>query len=179
MDDEKPSTKHLVLKPKEIVPTDNVSRPGDGQAISVQLIHRENVLAEQRAAKRRKSKEPFPVSAAAGAPPLDPIFKPKEIVPLDPAAPANDEEAIRVPDILLENRIAEEESGWGRIFHRRRRRISRRTRDFIMIVGVVDVAIVLFVRWSLNTVSFIYGIAAVTLLTSTAAWIMFAVMDDY
>ena len=179
MDDEKPSTKHLVLKPKEIVPTDNVSRPGDGQAISVQLIHRENVLAEQRAAERRRGNVPFPAPEGAEAPPLSPIFKPKEIVPLDPPAPADDEEAIKVPDILLENRIAEVESGWGRIFHRKRKRISRRTRDFLIVVGSADLAVCAFVRGSFNAVSFIYGIAAVTLLTSSVAWIMFAVMDDY
>jgi hypothetical protein len=179
MDDEKPSTKHLVLKPKEIVPTDNRSRPGDGQAISVQLIHRENVLAEQRAAARMTSKAPFLAPAGVDAPPLSPIFKPKEIVPLDPPAPANDEDAIKVPDILLENRMAEEESGWGRIYYRKGKRISRRTRDFLIVVGSADLAIYAFVHWSFNAVSFIYGIAAATLLTSTAAWIMFAVMDDY
>jgi hypothetical protein len=178
MDDEKPSTKHLVLKPKEIVPTDNRSRPGDGQAISVQLIHRENVLAEQRAAERMKSKAPF-IAPAAAPPPLSPIFKPKEIVPLDPPAPADDEEAIKVPDILLENRIAEVESGWGRIFHKKRRRISKRTRDFLIVVGSADLAVCAFVHWSFNAISFVYGIAAATLLTSTVAWIMFAVMDDY
>jgi hypothetical protein len=179
MDDERPSTKHLLLKPKEIMPTDSVARPGDGQAISVQLIHRENQLAEERAAERRRTQAPFQVSPDAGAPPLPPVFKPKEIVPLDPPAPANDEEAIKVPDILLENRIAEEESGWGRIFHRKRKRISRRTRDFLIVVGSADLAVYAFVRGSFNAVSFVYGIAAVTLLTSTVAWVMFAVMDDY
>lgn len=179
MDDEKPSTKHLALKPKEIVPTDSVARPGDGQAISVQLIHRENRLAEQRAAERRRTQAPFPVSPGAGAPPLSPVFRPREVVPLDPPSHAGDGEAIRVPDILLENRIAEVESGWGRILHRKRRRISRRTRDYLLVVGTLDLAILGFVGWSPNPVSFVYGIAAVTLLTSSAAWIMFVVMDEY
>ena len=48
MADEKPSTKHLVLKPKEIIPTDRLSRTGDGTAISVQLIHEQNRIAEER-----------------------------------------------------------------------------------------------------------------------------------
>jgi hypothetical protein len=179
MDDEKPSTKHLLLKPKEIVPTDSVARPGDGQAISVQLIHRENQLAEERAAERRRTQAPFQVSPDAGAPPLPPVFKPKEIVPLDPPAHAGEEEAIRVPDILLRNRIAEEESGWGRIFPGKRKRISRRTRDFLIVVGPLDLAILLFMHWALNAVSLVFGIAAVTLVTTSLAWIMFVVMDEY
>lgn len=179
MDDEKPSTKHLVLKPKEIVPIDSVARPGDGQAISVQLIHMENLLAEKKAAERRRTQAPFPTDPGASAPALPPVFKPKEVVPMDPPAPSDDEEAIRVPDILLENRIAEVESGWGRIFFRKKRMISRRTRDFLIVVGPLDVAILLFMRWALNAVSFIFGIAAVTLVTSTLAWIMFVVMDEY
>jgi hypothetical protein len=179
MDDEKPSTKHLALKPREIIPTDSVSRAGDGQAISVQLIHRENMLAEQRAAERRRTQAPFPVPSGPGAPPLSPVFRPKEIVLTDPPAHASEDEAIRVPDILLENRIAEVESGWGRIFHRRKRKVSRRTRDFLLVVGTTDLAILGFVHSSLNSVSFVYGIAAATLLTSSVAWIMFVVMDEY
>jgi hypothetical protein len=179
MDDEKPSTKHLVLKPKEIIPTDSAARPGDGQAISVQLIHRENMLAELRAAERMKSRAPFPMAAGGGEPPLSPVFKPKEIVPLDPPAVAGEEEAIRVPDILLKNRIAEQESGWGRIYYRKGKRISRRTRDFLLVVGITDLAIVGFVHWSMNPISFVYGIAAATLVTSSFSWIMFMVMDDY
>jgi hypothetical protein len=179
MDDEKPSTKHLVLKAKEIVPTDSIARPGDGQTISVQLIHRENQLAEEKAAARRRTQAPFPASPGASEPPLPPVFKPKEIVPIDPPAHANEEEAIRVPSILLENQIAEEEAGWARIFLRKRRKISKRTRDFLLLVGPMDLAVVLFVRWSLNGVSLIFGISAVTLLTSSVAWIMFVVMDEY
>jgi hypothetical protein len=179
MDDEKPSTKHLVLKPKEIVPTDSVARVGDGQAISVQLIHRQNQLAEEKAAARRRTQAPFPGSPGASAPPLSPVFRPKEIVPLDPPAHAGDEEAIKVPDILLQNRIAEVESGWGRVFHRKRRRISKRTRDFLIVVVPLDLAILLFMRWALNAVSFVFGIGAVTLVTSSLAWIMFVVMDEY
>ena len=177
MDDEKPSTKHLVLKPKEVVPTDSVSRPGDGTAISVQLIHRQNQLAEERAA--RGTRGPFPgPGISEAAPPLAPVFKPKEIVATNPPVRAGDDEAIAVPDILLQNRIAEEESGWGRIRHRRKK-FSRRTRDFLLVVGLTDAAVVLFVHWSFNAISFVYGISAVTLLTSSVAWIMFVVMDDY
>jgi hypothetical protein len=178
MEDEKPSTKHLVLKPREVTPTDRVSRPGDGTEISVQLIHRQNQLAEERAARGTRGPFPDPEPAGGSAPPLSPVFKPKEIVAVNQPARAGDEEAIAVPDILLENRIAEEESGWGRVKHRKKK-FSRRTRDFLVGVGTVDAAIILFMHWSLNPVSFIFGLSAVTLLTSWAAWIMFVVMDDY
>jgi hypothetical protein len=179
MDDETPSTKHLVLKPKEVIPIDAVARPGDGSAISVQLIHSQNRLAEEKASKRKKVSLPQIESAEVRPPPLSPIFKPKEIELTDQPARPGDEEAISVPDILLENRIAEMESGWGRIRHKRRRLISRRTRDFFIIVGLGDLAVMGLVRWCLNAVSMVYGIAAVTLLSSTLAWIMFVVMDDY
>src|SRR5271163_844774 len=104
MNDEKPSTKHLVLKPKEIVPLDSVARPGDGNAISVQLIHKQNELAEQKAAARKKTQAPFPLALGGNESPLSPAFRPKEIVPTDQPTHTGDEEAIRVPDILLQNR---------------------------------------------------------------------------
>ena len=176
MDDEKPSTKHLVLKPREIVPIDALSRPGDGTTISVQLIHRENQLAEAKA-RARKAGGPFRPATPAAEPALSPVFRPKEIIPMDRPASADEDEAIAVPDILLENQVAEEKAGWGRVS--RRKRVSRRFRDFVVGVGAIDLAIIAFTAWSSNTVSFVYGIAAVTLVTSTAAWIMFVVMDDY
>jgi hypothetical protein len=178
MDDEKPSTKHLVLRPKEIIPIDKLARPGDGSAISVQLIHRQNQLAEEKASRRNRGQQPAP-EPVPDAPQLSPVFKPKDIVPTDPPAHLGDEEAISVPEILLENRIAEDESGWGRVRHRRKRLVSRRTRDFILGVGAVDLVIILVTWFAHNAISMIYGIAAITLLTSTFAWIMFFVMDDY
>ena len=60
MEDEKPDTRHLVLKPKEIELTEERSRPGDGTAISVQLIHRQNVLAEEKAARDRRRGRDLP-----------------------------------------------------------------------------------------------------------------------
>jgi hypothetical protein len=177
MEDEKPETRHLVLKPKEIIPMDKVSRPGDGTTISVQLIHRENVLAEEKSSRRK----PHERAALAGrsestAPP--PVFKPKDVTPMDPPSRPGDEEAIHVTDILLENRLAEEESGWGRI-KRWSGRKSKRNRDFILLVGGLDLAIAVYIKVMSNTVSTIYGIAGITLVTSTFGWIMFVVNDDY
>lgn len=178
MEDEKPSTKHLVLKPRVVVPTDPLSRPGDGTAISVQLFHQQNRVAEDKSARRRRDGSLFPASAAEPEPDLPAIFKPKDITPMDRPTRPGEEEAIRVDDILLENRIAEERSGWGRIRHWRRRR-SRRTRDFLIVVGSVDVALVIGMREMPSVLTMAYGVGAVVLFTSMVGWIMFAIMDDY
>ena len=50
MDDELPPVRRLALKPKEIFPTEERSLPGDGTALSVELMHRMNQDAEARAA---------------------------------------------------------------------------------------------------------------------------------
>jgi len=178
MDDEKPDTRHLVLKPKEIIPTDKASRPGDGTAISVQLIHRENALAEEKSSRRRRHERGPLSNRAEAAPALPPVFRPKEIAPLDPPSKHGDEEAIHVPDILLENRISEERSGWGRIKRWNKRR-SKRNRDFLLLVGGLDIAIATYIKVASSTVTTVYGIAAITLVTSMFAWIMFVVNDDY
>lgn len=176
MDDEKPKTRHLVLKPKEIVPTDQKSVPGDGTAISVQLMHRENQLADERAARGRKGGL-FRAPPKA-EPALPAAFKRREITPLDPPAAQGEDGVISVPEILLENRIAEEKSGWGRI-RRWGRRKSRRTRDFIILVGGLDAGIIALMRTMPGVVSLVYGLAALTLITSMCGWILFFVMDDY
>jgi hypothetical protein len=177
MDDEKPDTRHLVLKPKVIELTEERSRPGDGTAVSVQLIHRQNALAEEKAAKeKRRGRSQPPEAEPAQA--LSPVFKPREIVPTDPPAMPGDEASISVPDILLENQIAEHQSGWWRVKGRKRRK-SRRNRDFLLLVGGLDLAIAVLMRVMSNTMSTIYGIAGITLITSTFAWIMFVVNDDY
>jgi len=178
MDDEKPDTRHLVLKPKEIVPMDKLSRPGDGTAITVQLMHKENLLAEQKSSRIKKGGR-GPLANRVAPPELpSSAFKPKAITPLDPPSSPNDEEAINVSDILLENRIAEERSGWGRI-RRWTGRKSRRNRDFILLVGGLDLAIAICMKVMASPITMIYGIASITLVTTTFAWIMFVVNDDY
>jgi hypothetical protein len=178
MEDEKPKTSHLVLKPKEIVLTENRSLPGDGSAISVQLIHQQNVLAEKKSAKMGKTglfrAEPGPEAAPA----LPPVFKAKEITPLNAPVKPDDDESISVHDILRENRIAEEKSGWGRVKRGGRRR-SRRLRDFLLVVIPVDVALVVYMRFYSSTMTLVYAGAGLTLFTSMLAWVMFVVMDDY
>jgi hypothetical protein len=178
MEDEKPSTKHLVLKPKEIVPIDRLARPGDGTAISVQLIHQQNLVGEQKAAIRRKTGLPFPSASAGSAPPLASIFKPKEIAVTDLPAHPGDEEAIHVAEILSENRVAEEQSGWGRLKGRMRRK-SKRNRDFLLTVGSIDLALVAMMVWAPGPTTIIFGLSGIVMVTTLMAWMMFMVMDDY
>ena len=177
MEFEKPDTSHLVLKPKEIVPTDSRALPGDGTAISVRLIHKQNQVAEEKASKEkcRGSRTPSP-----GKPPVPPPpgFKAIEIERVNPTAHPGEEGAINVPEMLQENRRIEVESGLADVSHPKKRK-SRRNRDFILLVGSIDAAIIIYARVMQNPVAFVYGIAGVTLVTSTFAWIMFVVMDDY
>src|ERR1700690_4247031 len=103
MEFEKPDTSHLVLKPKEIVPTDSRALPGDGTAISVRLIHKQNQVAEEKAFKKRRSGSRTP---APGTPPVPPPpgFKAIEIERVNPTAHPGNEAAINVPEMLQENR---------------------------------------------------------------------------
>jgi hypothetical protein len=178
VDDEKPDTRHLVLKPKEVELTDARSQPGDGTAMSVQLIHEQNRLAEEKAKRRKR-----PTLAEADANPvvaraLPSVFRQKEFTPIDPPVRPDDEEAISVPGILLENRIAEDRSGWGRL-KRRKRRKSKRNRDFLLLVGGLDLTIAILMKVLSSPVTMVYGISAIVLVTTTFAWIMFVVNDDY
>jgi hypothetical protein len=178
MDDEKPDTRHLVLRPKEITPTESPSRPGDGTAISVQLIHRQNQLAEEKASEKRSRGAGPPPADARPAEPRAPVFRPKELTPLDPPAHPGDKNAINVPDILMENQIAEVNSGLADVKQRKKRR-SKRNRDFILVVGTLDLAIGIVMRLEPGPFTMVYGLSAITLLTSMAGWTMFVVNDDY
>ena len=145
MEFEKPKTKHLVLKPKEVERTDKLARPGDGTEISVQLMHQQNRVGDEKAAARRKTGDPFPAATDAREPALHSAFRHKEIAITDlPSHPA-DEEAIRVHDILQENHHADQASGWGRIQSWAKRK-SRRDRDFVLVVGAIDLAFLLAIR---------------------------------
>jgi hypothetical protein len=178
MEFEKPKTDHLVLKPKVIDPTDKPAAAGDESRISVQKIHAENVRAEAlRKSGERGSISP-PSAHPAGEPSVPMGFKLKEFETFNEVARPQDEEAVSVDEILLENRIAEEKSGWGRIKSWRRRK-SRRARDFLIVVGTFDLAIALMMKTDPNVVTTIYGIAGITLVTSTVGWVMFFVVDPY
>jgi hypothetical protein len=173
---EKPDTSHLVLKPKEIVLTDRRAAHGDGTAISVQLIHRQNRIAEDKASEaKRRGRRP-----ALGRPPVAPPpgCKAAEIERVNAPAPPGDEEAASVPEMLHENIVAEVGSGLADL-KPRKRRVSRRNRDFVLLVGAIDAAIVIYMRVAPSSVTFVYGIAGITLVTSVLGWVAFVVMDDY
>jgi hypothetical protein len=178
MEFEKPKTKHLVLKPKEIERTDKLIRPGDGNAISVQLMHQQNRIGDEKAAERKKTGDPFPTASGTRPPVLPSAFRHKDVAITDAPAHATPEEAIKVHDILDENRIADHKSGWGRIrsFNARK---SRRDRDFIIVVGGLNLVLIITMKVLKDDVSFVFCISGMTLFTAMAAWIMYQVMDDY
>ncbi|HZZ19121.1 MAG TPA: hypothetical protein VFE25_07125 [Opitutaceae bacterium] len=172
---EKPRTDHFVLKPRVIDPTDKPAGPGDESRISVQKIHAENVEAENM----RSTGALGPISPDASAEPQLPKgFKLNEFEAFNDVARPHDEDAVSVGEILQENRAAEEKSGWGRIVAWRRRK-SHRSRDFLIVVGTVDLLILLVMGPSPNVMTATYGIAGITLVTTTTAWVMFMVMDPY
>lgn len=178
MEDDTPPPRRFVLKPKEVVPTDQPARPGDGTEISVQLIHQQNQVAEQKKTRQWKLPEgpgqSGPITSSVGPH----VLKPKDIDPVDKPARENEDEAIRVQQILLENRRAEEASGWGALKRRRARR-SRRNRDFFLIVVPFDIVVAIGMKLMPNMATYIYGSAAIVLVTTVAAWVMYMVMDDY
>ena len=173
---EKPKTDHLVLKPKVVDPTDKPAGPGDDSRISVQKIHAENVLADKLRAKGKRGKISPTVPDAE--PQLPKGFKMTEYEVFNDVARPHDEDAVSVDDILLENKIAEERSGWGRIVDCRRRK-SHRGRDFLIVVGSVDLFIAFVMKMEPDTVTAVYGVAGITFFTTTVAWVMFMIMDPY
>jgi len=178
MEFEKPNTKHLVLKPKEVERTDKLARPGDGTEISVQLIHQQNQIGDMKAAARKKTGDPFPASSNAPMPVLSSAFRHKEVAITDLPSHPEDEEAIRVHDILEENRVADDLSGWAKI-KRWTKRKSRRDRDFIIVVGGMNLGFLLVMRLLPSAVTLVYGISGMTLATVMIGWMMYMVMDDY
>jgi hypothetical protein len=172
----KPETGHLVLKPRVVVPTDKPAGADEGLRISVPKIHQENLRADERRTKGKRRKAP--ALAIPEKPSLPAGFKHRDIEVFNQVARPTDDGAISVGQILLENRIADEKSGWGRL-KRWRRRKSRRGRDFIIVVGTVDITVALMMKIMPSPMMLIYGLGAITLVTTTMGWIMFFVMDPY
>jgi hypothetical protein len=177
MDEEKPPVRRLTLKPREVVPTDQAARSGDGTAISVQLMHRENKLADDK----RAGMEPDMAAPHPGSPP--------ETAPAAPVrggetpAPAGLPEAqadgvIDVSDMLRANQLAANDRE-GLIEMPKPRR-SRRRQDFALLLGIGAAATaVLLVVFRSDTQIVAMGIFAIAFLTVILAWVMFGVMDKY
>jgi hypothetical protein len=166
----------LVRKPRVIDPTDKPAAAGDASRISVQKIHAENVEADKLRQKgKRGNISPADVPAE---PELPKGFKLREFEVFNDVARPSDDDAVSVDEILLENSVAEQRSGWGRIVDWRRRK-SHRGRDFLMVVGTVDLLIALVMKMNPNVMTMVYGVGGITLFTTTVAWMMFVVMDPY
>lgn len=175
--DEKTPIRRLVLKKSDVEPVDKVARPGDGTAISVRLIHLENKLAAD------KPLMPVQVEGAETMLPTDetgaPIFKLREITPLDPPSIPGDEAAISVSDILQENRVAAFDTEPQLIAMPPRRR-SRRNRDFVALVSLALLSVgVLAIVFRNDRQVVALALFGIVFLTVILAWIMYGVMDRY
>jgi len=178
-DDETPPSRRLVLKPKEITPTEAAARPGDGTAISVQLMIKQNEIAAERSSLGKRDDPPRSPPDGAGAPGGSPLLAPKQITPTDPRSCPGDGTAISARLILHGNLIAAKKLG-PEVIALPQRRMSRRTRDFILLVamaGGLVTALMLQLPRTLGTL--IMGFVIVLYAAVLLAWIMFGVMDDY
>jgi hypothetical protein len=179
-DEQDPPVRKLVLKPKEVVtPTDTVSRPGDGTEISVQLIHKQNAAAEERAAIRMATHPPVEGPDVDPAPAESTVFAPKEFTRTDTPSIPGDGTAISASLILQENRINEQKYAPEVIAMPPRRR-SKRKRDFILMVtvGILLVGGLLLVIPK-TVGSLTLAVFFIVFFSAVLAWIMFGVMDDY
>lgn len=169
MPDEKPPPSKFVLKQKEVEILNPRSLPGDGTAISVGLMHRQNRNAEELGGP---SLEP------GNAPAVPAGFKPKEIAPMDRPGGSGEDGPIVVADMLRANLKADERSGWARISLKVRRRI-RHHRDFLLIAGTTDLFLGFLVAKLDDPFTFVCGISGITLVTTYAAWHLYVVGDPY
>jgi hypothetical protein len=187
MEEDPPQPRRLKLKAKEISPVDQVARAGDGTAISVQLMHKMNQLAAEKAAAGAEAGTTY--SGAAPRPaaiPFGPTARtdaPRKVAEPDPGTELAEvlepePENISVQDMLLANKLAAEER--DKIVAMPPRRRSRRRQDFALILGVGAAAtgtLMLVFRHDAQLIGL--GMFAIVFLTVILAWIMFGVMDRY
>jgi hypothetical protein len=175
MDDNGPPIRRLALKPKDVIPIDSASRAGDGTAISVQLIHRENQLAEE---KRAGSKQGGPPDMPAGWGGL-PLVEPGATARLDPPSRPGDPSAISVHEILSQNRAADAKSAPVLIAMPPRRK-SRRNRDFSAVLAAAALAAgVLTLVFRKDPQIIGLAMIGVVCVSAAFAWIIYGVMDKY
>jgi hypothetical protein len=174
MDEPPPPARRLRLKPKEVAPLDTVARPGDGTAISVQLIHRENKLAaDKRAGIETDPAAPHPGSAAIPLPP--PRREEREMAP--PAEPDPGRQ-IDVRDMLRGNAAANQ--ALGELVAMPKRRTSRRRQDFaaiLVLAGGAAALLLAFFRHDPEIVAL--GLFAIGFATAVVSWLIFGMMDRY
>lgn len=179
MDDELPQKRRLSLKPREVEPVDKVSRPGDGTAISVKLIHIENQLAADRPPGSWQGDLMTPPPGFGESEGGPSPFKPKDVTPIDMPSGPGGEDAISVPNMLHANRAAAAASTPELIAMPPRRR-SRRHRDFIVLLCGAALsfgALATVFRQDGQMVAL--GLFGIVFTTVILAWIMYGVMDRY
>jgi hypothetical protein len=178
-DDETPPVRKLVLKAKDITPTDSAARVGDGTAISVRLMHKVNELAEGGSGLRGTANPELGAPAAPPGTASPSPFARKDIDLTDAPAQAADGTAISASLILKQNRMAEERHAPELIAMPPRRR-SKRARDFILMEALALLLVAALVLALPTTAgSFIFGLFLFVFVSATLAWIIFGVMDDY
>jgi hypothetical protein len=177
--EDQPQKRRLSLKPKDVEPVDKVARPGDGTAISVKLIHRENQLAADRPPGSWQGDLMTPPTEEGDIEAGPSPFKPKEITPMDLPSGRSGEDAISVPKMLHRNQAAAAASAPELIAMPVRRR-SRRHRDFMVLLGCAAIsfgALALIFRQDRQMVAL--GLFGIVFATVILAWIMYGVMDRY
>lgn len=91
--------------------------------------------------------------------------------------PANRDDEIQA--LMRENVARADSAGLNDVASPRRRR-SRRWRDYLLSILLVDSAIVaLVLGLGVNPVTFLFGLGGIAIFTTGLAWVMFGVMDDY
>jgi hypothetical protein len=169
MDEEKPPVRRLALKPKDVVPTEVAARPGDGTAISVDLIHRQNQIAAARG-KLPASPENDPFAEASD------LFRPK---PAAPPPSQGTEPGVSIEGMLRQNLEAAKDTEPELIAMPAPRK-SRRRRDFALVLACAAASagvLSLVFRHDLQMVGL--GMFIIVFSTVICAWIMYGVMDRY
>lgn len=81
--------------------------------------------------------------------------------------------------LLRENLARANAAGLNDLAPQKRRR-SRRWRDYLLSILLVNGAIIALVLWlGVNAVTFVFGLGGIAIVTTGLAWVMFGVMDDY
>lgn len=184
MDDEQPPVRRLKLKAKEVDPIDKVARAGDGSAISVQLMHQVNKLADEKAAGRQPEVEaPHPGSAPR---PTAIPFRPRNAVPEREApagGPAPEEpvadESITVQEMLLTNRIAAQEAEPELIAMPKPQRVRRRQDFAFVLAGAGCATLLLLALFRHEKEMLALGFFGIAFTTILLGWIIFGAMDKY
>jgi hypothetical protein len=80
--------------------------------------------------------------------------------------------------MLDQNRRAEIGTGADHV-PARKRRVSRRTKDFLFLVGVVDLAAMAMFRMMPGLITMAYMLGAIVFFDVVLAVMLFGMMDDY